>query len=648
MTSQTPFRIDLLPGESGRGYLLRAAEILEYSNPLLIREQAGIGKRGIEDGESLVKLAKYLRLDSKTIQGNFYVSLGAKRLSQVAPFLNEHIPRIYLNHSKPRVCPVCLQNEGVSKALWDLCFITACSKHECSLIDTCPRCNKPLAWLRHRLNFCSCGADLRLIPPTKATRAQIAIYNLLENCLSHTSQKSTHLDEYQYSTHLIEGGFNNALRAIDHLGFQFHRFINDFSAIPARCASVKESTTLVIMAHEVLSHWPSNLHKAIRKISKNAEEDRGDGGVYKRVITDFCRYRHSKLSSTGLKFIGEAFLEFMNESMFAPLRLREIISSEPPKRVHNWITPAEVAKLTGNVCSASIIRIVESGLMNGKILEIDGSRRRSIWIDRHAIDGWVRDGNNWISSIEAEKRLGVNKTLLRKMHARGLLQSRRGGIAGMMDTRNYLSKDIDAIHTAFMSSGYPLVNSCLQENEVTLRKLIHSGNSLAKVVERVMDGSIKPIGYEAPGSSILDSLFNKSDVHDLRYAGDNVDYSALMNKREAAKFLGVPDALVSALLRDGLLVTQLQSGKRGACFITKKDVLEFKEIHVFVSHLAAKMKTGSVQLRRLLDSMGIQGCEIRHQRNCATAIYRVEQLRGVEIQLKDGRYELGQVIEGLG
>ena len=59
------------------------------------------------------------------------------------------------------VCPECLAEAPYCRAEWELALYPCCPVHELSLIDTCPRCGRPLGIRRPHVCRCSCGHDLR-------------------------------------------------------------------------------------------------------------------------------------------------------------------------------------------------------------------------------------------------------------------------------------------------------------------------------------------------------------------------------------------------------------------------------------------------------------------------------------------------------
>ncbi|MEG1564989.1 MAG: TniQ family protein, partial [Bacteroides sp.] len=77
------------------------------------------------------------------------------------------------------ICPCCLDEELYLRQSWEHALITACSKHECLLIEQCTACGGWLSTEREYIELCPCGHDLRTSPIEKAKPALIWLSHLL-------------------------------------------------------------------------------------------------------------------------------------------------------------------------------------------------------------------------------------------------------------------------------------------------------------------------------------------------------------------------------------------------------------------------------------------------------------------------------------
>lgn len=70
------------------------------------------------------------------------------------------LPREAMNFIAPRICPVCVAENGHISHRWDCGLTVHCHKHNLLLQDRCPTCKKYLTWDRPYLLQCKCGIEL--------------------------------------------------------------------------------------------------------------------------------------------------------------------------------------------------------------------------------------------------------------------------------------------------------------------------------------------------------------------------------------------------------------------------------------------------------------------------------------------------------
>lgn len=62
---------------------------------------------------------------------------------------------------QPQICPLCLEQFGYVRTIWDFSLVTCCPLHRTTLVETCAGCGKKLYWRRPGIMDCQCGFDLR-------------------------------------------------------------------------------------------------------------------------------------------------------------------------------------------------------------------------------------------------------------------------------------------------------------------------------------------------------------------------------------------------------------------------------------------------------------------------------------------------------
>lgn len=161
-----PVQEDIQAGESGQGYVLRMASANFLTGLGEIRRRLGKNTTTTLTSSDALFIARWFGADVKKLQ-QALEETDLMDLDEFVDGVNQSvyagrlIPRQnYLNRMAPRVCPDCLQEQGICRIEWDFSFVTACSRHERLLIDCCPGCLSSISWQRPAVNICGCGTYL--------------------------------------------------------------------------------------------------------------------------------------------------------------------------------------------------------------------------------------------------------------------------------------------------------------------------------------------------------------------------------------------------------------------------------------------------------------------------------------------------------
>ena len=146
--------------ESLLGYVLRVSEENGYSSLRDVLRLAEI-KADIPKAKflSVCKLAKILGFDAGRLDRHSHL-LDSK----------DQTPGVKLNHHdlgrrinryqismRPRICPLCIEEDGYVDVFWDLSVALACPRHSIIPLFKCHECNKDIEWTRPGLLACKCG-----------------------------------------------------------------------------------------------------------------------------------------------------------------------------------------------------------------------------------------------------------------------------------------------------------------------------------------------------------------------------------------------------------------------------------------------------------------------------------------------------------
>lgn len=152
-------RSALRPGESLRGFLLRASEANCYPGAGALARLANLPRTFVTRPCAFQELAHlfggavpYRLLEDRS----YWPAAQGKRIK----FGEAIVSAVDINLIHPKVCPGCLQECGFARQVWDLRIVTTCWRHGCYLVDHCSECGRRLTWSRKRLLSCDCGSYL--------------------------------------------------------------------------------------------------------------------------------------------------------------------------------------------------------------------------------------------------------------------------------------------------------------------------------------------------------------------------------------------------------------------------------------------------------------------------------------------------------
>ena len=161
--SPLPVRVEPAPGESGLGYMLRAARANGLSLPGLL-EALELPKSPRPTREGLVALAQTTEVDHAWLLDT--TAVASRRDGYCCAWWRDRLwtCSLSLRGAYPQVCTECLREGRPCMLEWELTGFVACLRHQCPLTDACLQCGRRLSWWRPSIDVCSCGHFLARDP----------------------------------------------------------------------------------------------------------------------------------------------------------------------------------------------------------------------------------------------------------------------------------------------------------------------------------------------------------------------------------------------------------------------------------------------------------------------------------------------------
>ena len=156
---------DIIPGESGQGYVLRLASENGLRGLPTVKRLLKKTRFAVLDCQDAEKLAAWFGADPRDLALQLG-ELATGRETHYSYFGHVLSRSYFLNRSMPRICPACLRESRYCRAAWDMHLMTSCDRHGFMLVEKCPSCLAQLTWNRPHLLQCACGQPLGEIDPS--------------------------------------------------------------------------------------------------------------------------------------------------------------------------------------------------------------------------------------------------------------------------------------------------------------------------------------------------------------------------------------------------------------------------------------------------------------------------------------------------
>ncbi|MBD3612916.1 MAG: TniQ family protein [Hydrogenovibrio crunogenus] len=370
--------------------------------------------------------------------------IGKTKLSEFHDLFRKitDTPKILSKH--PKVCPLCLKENGYAKESWNLLPVTACTKHKIMLIDSNNN-GRMLSWYRPYLGFFDHKQPIKKI--IKAPTALIELSKLFERFLDNPSARckanpvlfkgltaNECLSILNFIAHFqakaegesllmtqnnlsIASQYQKAYSLIKKWPDQFHVLLSTFASNPMTALESqgirkhfrtlhdqlhlqRENKGIVRMKEEferyLLSNWPTALNESrLKRISIKAVEKQ------QLSITEACKLLNRRIPKVShLVQIGILTEhEFRGKKYYERTELEQYLKTV----AENWNFQQTCLEL--NVSKSTILRLIDAKFIHAIIKP-----------SKHNRD-WLIDKKETIALISKLKRNACSEDNLTKCYS---------------------------------------------------------------------------------------------------------------------------------------------------------------------------------------------------------------------------------------
>jgi len=624
-----PYRPELKDLESGRGYLIRLADELEYQSPIRITKLVGAKIKGIDNVDVLERLAKVLRHGDLKFKHHFYYSVEGSENYNRRMYFGHSISAYHLNLHNPRVCPACLAEEKVCRAQWDINLVTVCPYHGCELIDVCPMCNKPLVWHRSSVEKCLCGFNLSESHLKSARPLNVDVTKAIYRAIQEKDDEKILLTDLPPGLSALP--LPSLLKVIQFLGAGFNTELKRKKTPIYARNNLQQGIEIIETAGLVLSSWPKNFQEKLSKINDSYLEADINKKNLVSVFGSFYRSLYQEFKEKEFDFLRIAFEEFLNKE-WTGLYRGGSMSNSSTKIYSQWLTLKQASSLIEGIGDKGLRKLYNEGKIKGILEKIGETEQATLWLDRTSLEEYIASLNKWMPRKEVETLLGLNITSLIALGGAGIYKYEKGRVISS-ERRSYLFEAdiVRNIFEAFEKSDAPIVkydrpttsHTALQH---AMPNFLGSNKGLPKVIEAVLNGKLAPIARAGKFLGIKDFIFDSQLLKSYRPIESSSSCSEFLSMSELVNHLSVHQSYATALVRNGFLGPPAKCESTSEKSISMKHVRLFEQNYIFASVIAKKCGTGTQWVAGYFESLGIKATILILKNGSKTYLYQKTQL----------------------
>jgi TniQ len=329
----------------------------------------------------------------------------------------------YLNLS-PNVCPACLAERAVLKAVWHLKIWRYCPQHSCKLFQVCPFCRYPLGMARRAVTHCGnvhCKENLSRSSIDPIPVDIINIVRMLGDIV--TRRRSDRFPELPESVRDIS--LHDLVRLIAVLNRPLLCDANDWS----QEASVHERLKIVEGA---LMNWPHGYYRYLHQVRSTRFDIVSGSACGSYIEQEFpflfrsLTQNHSRLSDDVLKVLKEELASYVEENVPQALSIRSTLTGVPSR----WITLDRASRELGvssyvlsQAERENVVQTTASPLKINTRHFVERDQFLESSRDRLRTRANFKARNNLVSFAEAKTVLRVGKTAIRELISDGYIKS---------------------------------------------------------------------------------------------------------------------------------------------------------------------------------------------------------------------------------
>lgn len=509
-----------------------------------------------------------------------------------------------------RWCPNCLATDGYGRVGWELRFADACAMCGHWLLDTCSTCGQQVCWTRHALEYCSCGADLRLENSQEAPSALVDLSRSLEQRFANETEctisalATLSVEQCSQLTRLLGTYGGNVKQRIPQKVL--------YSDL------LQTSWPISTMAAETLTNWPFGFHWLLNKIQHSSSES--EHGRMVRAFGGFYRALYKGLANPVFDWVREAFEDYLAEHWTGFMGRQNRRTSGNVLQRLEWI-PAPVAAKQLGVSSRRLTQLIDSSQLDAKTRRTS-SGRQYISVNKSKIDALRIKVSGELTVAQAATRLGLTRhrlaRLLPSLCPLAIQTTVHGGVWAIpldwIEGWERRFEKLCQVRDTAMPDEFTV--------DYALRYWPIDDSSLVSLILDFERNEIVAVGTTDAKSGLSGIVFSEKTLRKYRSKNAHVP-SDLMTVVEVAHQLKIKQEVAYAIVRCGLLrISDHRIGRRNIQMVHLSELTAFENQYVFARELAKRFNRSSRAVISSIERTGVTPICGPSVDGCRQVIYR--------------------------
>jgi len=408
--------------------------------------------------------------------------------------------------------------------------------------------------------------------------------------------------EIPYSPPLHKTDLEQTQRLIRYLGTYMSPQAGRNPLKIQQAGAINASWPITSLAAEILADWPNAFIQSLEKIQSDVAPT--DARKLGSVFGYAYHYLYRGLGGGAFDPVRQAFETWLSYSWRGGLAKRNRRLGLLLLDRATWI-PASLARDTLGISHQRLLHLIREGVIEGETY-LSQSGRRFVMVRRDQLDT-VRQGlDGEIDMKTAGAALGLTKKRMRQILRLLFPNAHKLGISA---STPWSVPRADVENLIALSKDLPRV-SIPDEGSVSLDHIFRywawTAEEIARLIEAVRDGDLKPDSYLDGGSGINGWIFQENILQAWR-ARSIQGYGTWLTVPQVAKLLGIKQQVAYDVVNKHLMHSEaVHRQPRGGVRVHRREIERFKNEYVFCTEIAQTLGMSPRKAKFLLAECNIE------------------------------------------